>query len=68
MRPEHLAANQMLQCYVDEDKEGMISIYNSLENGLKEVVAPLVKRQRLMFNHDDYRYLCWCTVRPNNGK
>ncbi|WP_432473317.1 hypothetical protein [Amphritea sp. HPY] len=38
------------------------------DRSIKLVAGGLVKRQMLMFDFEDYRYLPWCKVRPNDGK
>lgn len=68
MSVEHEAANRLIQCYVDGDREGWKAIRDGLSPDIRETALSLEKRQRLMFEFDDYRYLGWCTVRPGNGK
>lgn len=64
----HEAANRLLQCYVDGDRAGWKSVRDGVPCETRETVLALEKRQRLMFEFDDYRYLGWCTVRPGDGK
>ncbi len=60
MRPEHLAANAVLAEY--PDVKAMKRVFDQYDRGIRSVVAPLVKRQRLMFR--EFRYFGWCDVRP----
>jgi hypothetical protein len=64
MRPEHEAANQMLQCFVDGDREGWRKIRDSLPADIKPFVRAREQEQRLMFK--EHRYYGWCNVRPGN--
>lgn len=63
----HVEANRMLQCYLDADREGWKEIRGLLPAEIREFVLDLEKRQRLMFEFNDFRYLSWCTVRPNKN-
>ena len=66
MRPEHKAANQMLQCFVDGDRDGWKKIRDSLPADIKLTVLAREQEQRLMFR--EFRYYGWCNVRPVNNK
>ena len=68
MRPEHEAANRLLQCYVEGDREGWKAERDSLPEAIKAPALALEKQQRLMFEFEDYRYLGWCSVRPKDDK
>ncbi|MCV6612428.1 MAG: hypothetical protein OIF55_16830 [Amphritea sp.] len=62
----HEAANAVLAKYPDQD--AMELVFYGYSKQIQEYAAPLIKRQRLMFQHNDNRFLPWCTVRPDDGK
>ncbi len=58
-------ANEMLQCYVDGDRQGWKKIRDSLPADIKQSVLDKEQQQRLMFR--EFRFYAWCTVRPQEN-
>lgn len=68
MSEAHDAANRLLQCYIDGDRDGWKAIRDGLSDEVRPFALGLEKQQRLMFEHNDFRYLGWCTVRPSDDE
>jgi len=62
VRPEHEAANAAMALW--PNKVAMRKELQKYDRNIKLVAGGLVKRQMLMFDFEDYRYLPWCRVRP----
>ena len=66
MRPEHIAANDLLESYLAGDRAGWARKRKALPASIRVIALDLEKRQRLNIENKDYRYLPWCSMRPIN--